>query len=273
MPTNEDQVYHIPLSDILYDDTFNCRGSITPQSVHDLSRSIQDNGLQCPIILRTAESAGITTHAYQIVAGHRRFKAYEIFLKRDTIPAFIRHNLDEETAKVLNLVENLDREDVPQVEQAMAMRIAFEGKTHDEIAAILNRSANWVRRRLSLLRLPPRVQGYVTDGYLTQSDVEVLMQVPLSKRGAEADKIVRLKKAGKPASVSTRRSSVRNIGDVRYMMQQMLNQGGEGIGTYALAWAISEITTDEFTDLFQEYLKEVKNNERLFPIKRPNRPK
>jgi ParB family chromosome partitioning protein len=270
---NKDEVYHVPLSDILYDDTFNCRGAITPQSVHDLSRSIQDNGLQCPILLRTAESAGITTHAYQIVAGHRRFKAFEIFLKQNTIPAFIRDDLNEETAKVLNLVENLDREDVPHVEQAMAMQIAFKGKTHDEIAAILNRSANWVRRRLVLLKLPPRVQGYVTDGYLTQSDVEVLMQVPVDKRGAEADKMVRLKKAGKPASVSTRRSTVRNMGDVRYMINQMLRQGGEGIGTYALAWAISELTTEEFTDLFQEYLKEVKNNEGLFPIKRSSRPK
>lgn len=248
---DEDRVYHLPLTDIFYDDQFNCRGSFTPQSVYDLAQSIKTRKLQSPVIVRPADDAGIKTHLYHLVAGHRRYRAIEIFLKWDTIPALIKPGMDDETASILNLVENIEREDLPTVEQAKAIRATFGDLPIREIGRRLNRGFHWVKHRLGLLELSPHIQEHVTNGNLSLRDIELLLRVPPEHRDKEAGILIQKKGRGEPASVRVRRSRVRKTSEIKQMMTSMLEQGAQGLGTYALAWAIGEIddkTMREYID-------------------------
>jgi ParB family chromosome partitioning protein len=254
---DEDRVYHLPLKDIFYDEKFNSRGAFTPQSVHDLARSIEARQLQSPVMVRPAKDAGIDSHSYHLVAGHRRFKAIEIFLQWETIPALIRSGMDDETARVLNLVENIDREDLSVIEEAKAIEATFGDMSMREIARRLNRGFNWVKYRLGLLKLSSKIQDYVLAGDLSLRDIELLLRVSPEHRGMEADKLVHKKQRGEPASVNVRRSRLRKTSEIKQMMASMLTKGAEGLGTYALAWAIGELDTS----VFENYVIEVIGDE------------
>jgi ParB/RepB/Spo0J family partition protein len=254
---DEDRVYHLPLKDIFYDEKFNCRGVFTPQSVHDLARSIETRQLQSPVIVRLSKDAGIDSHLYHLVAGHRRFKAIEIFLQWETIPALIRPGMDDETARVLNLIENIDREDLSIIDEARAIEATFGDLSMREIARRLNRGFNWVKYRLGLLKLSSKIQDYVLTGDLSLRDIELLLRVSPEHRTMEAEKLVYKKQRGEPASVNVRRSRVRKASEIKQMMAFMLTEGAEGLGTYALAWAIGELETS----VFENYVSEVVSDE------------
>lgn len=240
---DEDRVYHLPLTEIFYDETFNCRGIFTPQSVHDLARSIEKNGMHYPTIVRLGEDAKITTHKYHLVAGHRRYKAVEIFLKWETIPTLIRPGLDDETARALNLIENIDRKDLCVIDEAKAIQITFGDLPAREIGRRLNRGFHWVKYRLGLLELSPRIQGYAERGELSLRDIELLLRVSPEHRDKEAEILVQKKVRGVPASVTIRRSRVRKASEIKQMIGELLLKGVEGLGTYALAWAVGEMET------------------------------
>lgn len=245
---DKDRIYHLPLTEIFYDETFNCRGVFTPQSVHDLARSIESIELTCPIVVRLAEDAGIKTHKYHLVAGHRRYKAIEIFLKWETIPSLIRPGLDDEAARVLNLTENIDREDLCVVDQARAIKTTFGDLPVREIGRRLNRGFHWVKYRLGLLELSPRIQAYVTRGDLSLRDIELLLRVSPEHRDKEAELLVHQKMRGEPASVTIRRSRIRKASEIKQMIAELLVKGAEGLGTYALAWALGDMETAMFAE-------------------------
>jgi len=251
-----DRVYHLPLTEIFYDDTFNCRGPIAPQTVHDLSRSIGAHGLHFPIIVRLAEDAGIETHKYHLVAGHRRYKAVELFLKWKMIPTLIRPGLDDDAARELNLIENIDREDLPVVDQAKAIQTTFGDLPVREIARRLNRGFHWVKYRLGLLELSPRLQKYVARGDLSLRDIELLLRVSPEQRDKEAEILVQKKMRGEPASVRIRRSRLRKASEIKQMTASLLHRGAEGLGTYALAWAVGEMETATFEEHVKQALRD-----------------
>jgi ParB/RepB/Spo0J family partition protein len=207
--------------------------------------------------VRPQKDAGITSHPYHLVAGHRRFKAIEIFLQWETIPSLIRAGIDDETSRVLNLVENIDREDLSVIDEAKAIEATFGDTSMREIARHLNRGFNWVKYRLGLLKLSPKIQGYVLTGDLSLRDIELLLRVSPEHRGMEADKLVYKKQRGEPGSVSVRRSRVRKVSEIKHMLAFMLTKGAEGLGTYALAWAIGELDTP----VFENYVTEVVSDE------------
>ena len=70
---SKDVIYDIPLAEIFSDDEFNCRGQIAPLDVLDLAKSIQQVGLQQPIIAQPWSE--IHGKHWRIVSGHRRYKA------------------------------------------------------------------------------------------------------------------------------------------------------------------------------------------------------
>ena len=110
--TNEYEVNEIGLNRIWSDNEFNCRGVILPMDVIDLVKDIEKNGLQFPIAIQPeTEIEEKVNYDFRIIAGHRRFQAYKV-LKKDTIPAMIKTGLNEVQARLLNLGENLMRQDL-----------------------------------------------------------------------------------------------------------------------------------------------------------------
>jgi len=247
------EIADIPISDIYYDDVFNCRGEFTRQSVHELARSIREHSLLQPIVLRLGEDAGITTHKYHVVAGHRRLKAAEWWLNWETIPAIVKPGLDDETAKIVNLTENIEREDLTYVEQGLAIRAAFPNLPLREIGDRLNRSHIWVKQRLDLIKLSPKIQTYVSEGKLTLREVELLLKLPPSARETEVDVLLAGKQRGEAMRVPVRCSKIRKVSEIRQTMAKMLQGGASGIGTAALAWALGNLTDDEFEDVWKKW--------------------
>src|SRR5262245_14130389 len=101
----------VPMDQIFSDDDFNCRGRIAPIDVIDLAKSIEEVGLQQPIVVQPYKHPLNPKILYRIMAGHRRFMAFRVN-KSDKIPAFIREGLTDFEARLLNLTENLKRQDL-----------------------------------------------------------------------------------------------------------------------------------------------------------------
>jgi ParB family chromosome partitioning protein len=110
------------LDDIRVDTDFNCRGAITPISVHELANNIRTAGLIEPVVVRPYDKDGFK---YDLVAGFRRTQAFKNLRanepeKYSEIPVVIK-NVTLAEAKILNLIENIHREDLNILQEARAL--------------------------------------------------------------------------------------------------------------------------------------------------------
>ena len=123
-------------------------------SLKDLAESIAADGVHVPAIVRSLNGL----RSYQIVAGHRRWVGSKL-AKLETLPCIVR-DLDDEAAERLLIIENLQREDMPILDQVRQVErlLLHEGVTLKEAAAQIGRSVLWVHQRASLGRLIPACQ-------------------------------------------------------------------------------------------------------------------
>ena len=252
--------YAIPVASIFYDESFNCRGPFTRESIDDLAASIRDNTLEFPVIVQPWMKDG---KDYRLLAGHRRFAAVTEVLKWATIPASIRRNLTERQARVLNLTENLERKDLNPLEEAQALgRLFPEGVTLKAAAAELKRPTRWVHDRLRLLTLPEEVQQLAAARLIAMCNVQVLMALPPEEQLAAARAIVAVKREhGKTASLKHLDPKQRRAfgyrkskAEINNMVAKMLGRGIEGLGPRMGAWCAGYISDAEFEKDIEEAL-------------------
>ncbi len=148
---------------------FQPRRVFSRESIEELAQSIAENELLQPITLRKTETG------YQIVHGERRFRAFE-FLGREQIPAIIK-DLDDRTMLVHAVLENIQREDLNPIDEAISyQRLALEFQlTHEELAQNLGKSRSHITNSLRLLKLPPSVLEYVQSGMLSPGGARALL--------------------------------------------------------------------------------------------------
>ena len=174
-------------------------------ALEQLANSIKENGLLQPILVREYGNG-----RYQIIAGERRFRASKI-AELSEIPAII---LDKDDLKVaeISLIENIQREDLNPIEEAMAFRALREqyNLTQEEVADKVGRSRSAITNSLRLLDLPKPILEMVAMGEISQGHGRTLLGVKnqdnmilLAKRCAELDLSVRqleeeVKKINKP---------------------------------------------------------------------------
>lgn len=259
-------VFDVPLADIFYDEEFNCRGPISPQSVATLAQTIEDDGLQFPIIIQPHE--GRTGKSYRIVAGHRRFKAY-LFLKRDTIPAMIRENLTERQAQIINFTENLERSDLNMVEEAQVIRRLYPALgTKDSDTSLrgagkeMKKSARWVEARLRLLELPEKVQKMFASGRLAKHFLDKLWRLKCDEeRILTAEQIakagvvdrntggIRVRHDKLPEHLRRKYTKTsRSKAEIMKMMVRLLDASIIGLAPRVGAWCAGYITTEELLE-------------------------
>jgi ParB family chromosome partitioning protein len=157
------------------------RAMLDDARLHELSRSIKSNGVIQPIIARRQGDH------FQIIAGERRWRAAKLAgLQR--VPISIKEVApgQERSLLELALVENLQREDLNPIEEALAYRrLADEfGLTQDAIATAVGKDRATVTNTLRLLKLPQEVQAEVTSGRLTMGHARALLA--LARPGASA---------------------------------------------------------------------------------------
>jgi ParB family chromosome partitioning protein len=140
--------------------------------LHELSRSIKANGVIQPIIVRRQGDH------FQIIAGERRWRAAKLAgLQR--VPINIKEVAPGQERSLLEiaLVENLQREDLNPIDEALAYRrLADEfGLTQDAIATAVGKDRATVTNTLRLLKLPQEVQAEVTSGRLSMGHARALI--------------------------------------------------------------------------------------------------
>ncbi len=148
------------------------RKEFDENALSELSKSIEQNGVIQPILVRP-----VTGGTYQIVAGERRWRAARMAGLTE-VPVIIREMSDEEAA-VFALIENLQREDLNPIEEAVGIRSLIDefGMTQDEAADRVGKSRVAVTNTLRLLKLPENILSMVAKGKITAGHARALISL------------------------------------------------------------------------------------------------
>jgi len=166
------------------------RGLMDPAALEDLSRSIVANGIIQPIVVRRVGDR------FQIIAGERRWRAAKMagllrvpVAVRDVAPG------DEGSLLEMALVENIQRENLNPIEEALAYRrLADEFQmTQEAIATEVGKDRTTVANMIRLLRLPDEVRAEVASGRLSIGHARAILALPndADQRAAARDVIAR----------------------------------------------------------------------------------
>ncbi|TYS18086.1 nucleoid occlusion protein [Rossellomorea vietnamensis] len=171
---DRDEVKNIPISNIV-PNRFQPRTVFNEEKIEELSRTIHTHGIIQPIVLRQSDE-----NQYEIIAGERRFRAVQM-LGWETVPAIIKNMSDTETASVA-LIENLQREELSPIEEAVAYGKLLElhNLTQEALAQRLGKGQSTVANKLRLLKLPEEVQEAVLAKQITERHARAL--IPLKKK-------------------------------------------------------------------------------------------
>lgn len=148
------------------------RKSFDEQALQGLADSILKNGVFQPILVREYGEG-----RYQIIAGERRFRASKM-AGLSEIPAIVLDKDNQKTAQIA-LIENVQREDLNPVEEAMAYRsLADEyNMTQEELSAQVGKSRSAIANAMRLLDLPDEVLALVAAGTLSAGHARTLLGV------------------------------------------------------------------------------------------------
>ena len=148
------------------------RREFDPVALQELTDSITQIGIIQPITLRQMPGG-----KYQIVAGERRWRASQL-AGLTTIPAYIRTIADENVMEMA-LVENIQREDLNDIEIALAYQHLLEGDgmTQEKVAKRVGKSRTAVANYLRLLKLPAQVQMALQNNEVDQGHARALLSI------------------------------------------------------------------------------------------------
>lgn len=155
------------------------------EALNELAESIKEHGIVQPIIVKKS------IKGYELVAGERRTKA-SIIAGLKTIPAIIKNFNDQEMMEIA-LIENIQRENLNPIEEAMAYDniLKSSNMTQDELAKKFGKSRSYITNTLGLLKLPETTKKYVEENKLTMSHARALSKLEDEEQiDRLADKII-----------------------------------------------------------------------------------
>jgi ParB family chromosome partitioning protein len=148
------------------------RESFGEEELEELARSIQQNGVVQPVVVRREKTG------YQLIAGERRWRAAQRAGLRK-LPAIVRRVSDDRILD-LALIENLLRQDLNPVEEARGFQKLIEehGLTQEEVARRLGMKRTTISNSLRILKLPSEVLDMVRRGALSAGHAKVISGIP-----------------------------------------------------------------------------------------------
>ncbi|AFJ64324.1 MULTISPECIES: ParB/RepB/Spo0J family partition protein [Bacillus] len=165
---SEETVEEIKISD-LRPNPYQPRKQFDDESLDELKESIIQHGILQPIIVRKS------LKGYDIVAGERRYRAAKLAGK-ETVPAIVR-DLSESLMREIALLENLQREDLSPLEEALAYDSLLKhlDLTQEQLAKRLGKSRPHIANHLRLLTLPESIQNLIAEGTLSMGHGRTLL--------------------------------------------------------------------------------------------------
>jgi ParB-like chromosome segregation protein Spo0J len=164
----------------------------------------------------------------------------------------IRRGLNELQARILNLGENVKRENLNLLQEAKALEKLKElGLTQEGIALELGASRSWVQVRVNLLSLPEAIQNEAAAGMLNQNQIKQIYSLKTPERQYEAVRKIKNSLAsgirgidvGKQATEKPTQKKRQSKFSLQEMTAYIGKNIGYGLTTRALAWANGEIST------------------------------
>lgn len=167
---SNEEIVELSLND-LRPNPYQPRKVFDDEALRELSDSIKEHGVFQPIIVKKS------IKGYDIIAGERRFRASKM-AGLEKIPAIIRDFTDEQMMEIA-LLENLQREDLSVIEEALAYKSMIEhlNLTQDDLSRRVGKSRSHITNILGLLRLPGEVQQMVSDGRITMGHARALSKL------------------------------------------------------------------------------------------------
>jgi len=146
------------------------RKSFNEESLAELAESIAQHGIIQPLLVRPIADGG-----YQLVAGERRWRAARLAGLTE-VPVVIRE-LNEDEVMVLSLIENLQREDLNPIEEALGFQRLIETfeLSQEQASQKVGKSRPAVANSLRLLKLPQEIIGFVSQGNISAGHARSLL--------------------------------------------------------------------------------------------------
>jgi ParB family chromosome partitioning protein len=245
------------------------RSAMDPDKLEALAESIRSQGLVQPVIVRPLAKAG----RYELIAGERRWRASQLAGKT-TIPAIIREVADEATL-ALALIENIQREDLSPIEEALALRrlITEFDLTHEQAAKQVGRSRAAVSNLLRLLELAEPVRALLDARQIDMGHARALLSLAANHQAEVARQVINLHlsvrqtealvqrlKAGKSAKKGATKGPGSADPNIQAMQQQLseklcapvaIRHAASGRGQIIIDYT----SLDEFDGLSERLLK------------------
>lgn len=178
------ELHHLPL-DVIQRGKYQPRRDIDPVTLDELAQSIKAQGVMQPIVVRS-----IGGGRYEIIAGERRWRAsQQAGLER--IPAMVRE-ISDEAAIAMALIENIQREDLNPVEEAVALqRLQQEFQlTQQQVADAVGKSRVTISNLLRLIALPEEIKTLLSHGDLEMGHARALLGLPAERQVEGARHVV-----------------------------------------------------------------------------------
>ncbi|MCY1277579.1 putative chromosome-partitioning protein ParB [compost metagenome] len=178
------ELQHLPL-DLIQRGKYQPRRDMDPTALEELAQSIKAQGVMQPIVVRP-----IGGGRYEIIAGERRWRAsHQAGLEK--IPAMVRE-VPDEAAIAMALIENIQREDLNPIEEAIALqRLQQEFQlTQQQVAEAVGKSRATITNLLRLIGLPEEIKTLLSHGDLEMGHARALLGLPSERQVEGARHVV-----------------------------------------------------------------------------------
>jgi ParB family transcriptional regulator, chromosome partitioning protein len=154
-------------------------------ALNELADSIREQGLMQPILVRVVEGG-----SFEIIAGERRWRAAQR-AGLTHVPALVKQVADQ-SVLALSLIENIQREDLNPLEEAIGLQRLIEefGLTHEAAAKAVGRSRSAVTNLLRLTSLAKPAQEYLLSGGIEMGHARAMLALPTVQQAATAARVV-----------------------------------------------------------------------------------
>jgi len=230
-PTNQGELRKLPV-EWLHSGKYQPRKDMSQDALEELANSIRAQGVIQPIVVRP-----LGEQSFEIIAGERRWRASQL-ARLEVVPCIVK-DVPDEAAVAIALIENIQREDLNAIEEAVALqRLLTEFElTHQQVAEAVGKSRTTVTNLLRLNQLNDDVKRFVEHGDLDMGHARALLalsgqaQSELAKLVAQKGLTVRdteklVQKALEPAKARVEPARDPQIG---YLERQLAEKIGNQV--------------------------------------------
>ncbi|WP_226686252.1 ParB/RepB/Spo0J family partition protein [Stutzerimonas stutzeri] len=178
------ELQHLPLN-LIQRGKYQPRRDMDPQALEELAQSIKNHGVMQPIVVRPVSGG-----RFEIIAGERRWRASQQ-AGLEKVPALVRE-VPDEAAIAMALIENIQREDLNPIEEAVALqRLQQEFQlTQQQVADAVGKSRVSISNLLRLIALPEEIKTLLSHGDLEMGHARALLGLPAEQQVEGARHVV-----------------------------------------------------------------------------------